>query len=445
MGRRTHAKELAVWINGRRAAEWRIPARGDQELQYSGAWVKAAEGRPLSLSLPFSLDHAPVKGPAVERYFENLLPDSDVIRQRIKARYGTESSSAFDLLVAIGRDCVGAVQLLPPGDEPKNVKSIEAEPLSDVEIEAALQDATASHMLGSRSEDDFRISLAGAQEKTAFLKHRGKWCRPRGATPTTHIFKLPLGIIGGIRADMSASLENEWLCAKILRAYGIPSANCELARFGNQKALVVERFDRREHASGKYWLRLVQEDFCQAHGLPPSMKYEADGGPGILEIANILRRSENRDADLATFLKAQIVFWMLAAGDGHAKNFSLHVLSGGRYRLTPLYDVISYHPIIGNGPHKISRRAVKVAMALRGKSKHYLLKDIQRRHFNRTAAQMGFGSSAEPVIGDILGRSASVIAEVGKALPRGFPSEVADPVLGGLAAASKRLGAMGAA
>ena len=141
--------------------------------------------------------------------------------------------------------------------------------------------------------------------------------------------------------DMRESLENEWLCSRLLAAYGVPVADCEVRQFGSTKALVVERFDRKLHSSGRYWLRLPQEDFCQATGTPSTTKYEADGGPGILEIARILQGSDSRDDDLATLMRAQLLFWMLAAIDGHAKNFSIRILPQNHFRLTPLYDVMS--------------------------------------------------------------------------------------------------------
>jgi len=272
MGRKSHARALSVWVNGRLAGEWRIPARGETEFQYDSTWVTSEEGRPLSLSLPFTRDRGSIKGRPVDCYFDNLLPDADLIRKRVQDRFHTDTRDAFDLLAAIGRDCVGAVQLLPSGEQPKQVHAIDAAPLSEAEVERALIHTVAPASIAAHpGDDDFRISIAGAQEKTAFLHHDGKWCRPLGATPTTHIFKLPLGRVGGMQADMRTSVENEWLCARILRAYGLPVANCEIGRFGSQKVLVVERFDRQLHSSGKYWLRLVQEDFCQATATPSSM------------------------------------------------------------------------------------------------------------------------------------------------------------------------------
>ena len=446
MGRKSRARALSAWVNGKLAGEWRIPARGETEFQYDSTWVDSEEGRPLSLSLPLSLDKGSIKGRPVEYYFDNLLPDSDPIRKRLQDRFHTASGNAFELLAAIGRDCVGAVQLLLPDEQPKDVHTIDAMPLTEAEVERALVETVSPPSFAAHLADDqFRISIAGAQEKTAFLHHDGKWCRPLGATPTTHIFKLPLGLVGGMQADMRTSVENEWLCATILRAYGLPVAHCDIGRFGSQKVLVVERFDRQIHSSGKYWLRLVQEDFCQATATPSSRKYERDGGPGMLEIARILRGSVNRDRDLECLLKAQLLFWMLAATDGHAKNFSIRILSQGRFQLTPLYDVLSIWPIIGNAANKISWHNARLAMSVRGRNKHYLVKDIRRRHFNDLAARCGLGETAEPLIKDILAATPAVIASVQENLPKGFPQRLLDAILKGLSQSARQLEAMPAA
>ena len=443
MGRRTRARSLSVWVNGRLAGEWRIPTRGETTFQYDPAWVESEEGRPLSLALPFSLDRGAIKGRPVECYFDNLLPDGDLIRKRVQHRFHTESRDPFDLLAAIGRDCVGAVQLLPSGEEPKGVFMIDALALSDADVERALiQTVAPTAVVAAPPDDGFRISIAGAQEKTAFLRHEGRWCRPLGATPTTHIFKLPLGLVGGMQADMRTSVENEWLCARILRAYGLPVAHCEIGQFGSQKVLIVERFDRQLHSSGKYWLRLVQEDFCQATATPSAMKYESDRGPGLLDIARILRGSVNRDTDLACLLKAQLLFWMLAATDGHAKNFSIRILSQGRFQLTPLYAVLSLWPVVGDGPNRISWHDARLAMAVRGKNKHYLLKDIQRRHFNSMVALCGVGETAEPLIKEVLAATPAVITSVQNDLPPGFPKHVLDAILQGLMESAQQLALM---
>jgi serine/threonine-protein kinase HipA len=429
---------LAAWVNGMRVGEWRVPARGSMEFQYDRDWVTSAEARPLSLSLPLTLDSAPIKGKAVENYFENLLPDSDAIRKRLQARFKTDSVQAFDLLAAIGRDCVGAVQLLTPDELPTKVRSIVAEPLTNAEVAGELRRVlfpTPANM----GDDEFRISIAGTQEKSAFFRHDGKWCRPLGATPTTHIFKLPLGLVGNMRADMSSSVENEWLCSRILAAYGVPVASCTMGKFGEYKVLIVERFDRLLHSSGKYWLRLVQEDMCQATATPSYRKYEADGGPGNLDIARILQASTQREQDLMTLFKAQLLFWMLAATDGHAKNFSIRMLPGGRYQLTPLYDVLSAWPVIGGKANQIPLQKARLAMAIHSKSAHYRIKDIHRRHFDHLAKQFGIGEHATSVIDEVVEATARVIRAVTDELPRSFPEVVSNAVFKGLAKAAKQL------
>lgn len=441
MGRRSHLRALDVWMNGLLVGQWRLPAHGPMEFAYDTAWLAAPESRPLSLSLPMNFDGVPLRGERVGNFFDNLLPDSEPIRRRLQSRFKTQSRNAFDLLAAIGRDCVGAVQLLPSSATPGDVFLTQVEPLDDSEIEHWLQRAASGNNTVPLHEDeeDFRISIAGAQEKTAFTWHDGRWCRPLGSTPTTHIFKLPLGLVGARQADMHTSLENEWLCAALLRAYGLPTANCTIAQFGAQKTLIVERFDRRKAVGGTYWLRLPQEDFCQALGVPASAKYEADGGPGLREMAAILRASETPEADVATLLRAQLLFWLLAATDGHAKNFSLHLLAGGRYRLAPLYDVLSAWPVVGAGPNQLDYNKLRLAMAVRSRNAHYRLRDICPRHFLATARQCGFGDGMESIMEDVAQRTPTVIEQVSSMLPKGFPIHVFETITHGLEKSAARL------
>ena len=441
MARRSKSQALSIWSNGERVGTWRLPASGPMELRYDAAWMASPQGRPLSLSLPFRADDAPHAGEQVGHYFENLLPDSDEIRKRLASKFRTASIGAFDLLQAIGRDCVGAVQLLPEDDIPTGFDRIEGSVLDDEAVEQYLSRAVAPAALGMQDadEDDFRLSLAGAQEKTALLRHKGQWLRPHGATPTTHILKLPLGLVGNGRVDLSSSVENEWLCLNLLREYGLAVPACEILTFGARQVLSVERFDRRLHSSGRWWLRLPQEDFCQALGLPPHLKYESDGGPGVRDLAQILRQSDEAARDIETLLLAQILFWLLAAPDGHAKNFSLHLLPGGRYRLAPLYDVMSIWPVVGSGPSQWSWHKARLAMAVVGKHRHYHFKDVQRRHFNAMAPHCGHGPDAEALIERVLAATGRVVDEVGARLPAGFSARVFETVTQGLRRSAERL------
>ena len=141
MPRRAQSRELGVWANGVRVGTWRLPGRGATEFVYDSTWLVAPEARPLSLSLPLTLDRVPHRGEAVAAYFDNLLPDSEPIRRRLQQRFHTASPDAFDLLTAIGRDCVGAVQLLPADDQPSDVRSIA--------MQVAAMEPTNGHGLGS--------------------------------------------------------------------------------------------------------------------------------------------------------------------------------------------------------------------------------------------------------------------------------------------------------
>ncbi len=433
MGRRSQTRVLKAWMNGILVGTWTVGVAN--EFVYDESWLQSSQARPLSLSLP--LRSEPYKDERVRAYFDNLLPDSNSIRQRLQKKFGTTSLSPFDLLSEIGRDCVGAVQLLGEGHSPSNVHRIIGAPVNEAEIEQLLGDYS-SFGRQDQDDEDFRISIAGAQEKTALLHYQGQWHKPRDATPTTHIFKLPIGQLGQSEIDLSASVENEWLCEKILCGYGIPASSSEIMQFGRKKVLVVERFDRRFSDDGTWIIRRPQEDFCQATATPSGKKYENDGGPGINSIMNILLGSKNADEDRLSFFKTQIVFWMLCAIDGHAKNFSLFIESGGSYRLTPRYDVLSAYPMLGHGANQLSPHRVKMAMAITGKNRHYRWSEILPRHFIEMAAHCGLREDGASIIKQMMEATPDVIRNIENILPAKFPESVAGPILNGLAEAAKR-------
>ena len=447
MGRHSHKRTLGLWMNGAFVGTWSLAPNAPYTLQYDLAWTQSEQGRALSLSLPFTPGNSPHRGDKVRAYFENLLPDSKDIRDRLARRFNTGSTSAFELLAEIGRDCVGALEILPDGATSAGTSPLQSEPLSDAQVAQVLRGTTTMDAMGwGVDDDDFRISIAGAQEKTALLLRDGQWALPRGNTPTTHIFKLPLGLIGGMKLDMRDSVENEWLCSLILQAFGISVADCRPMQFEDVKVLVVRRFDRAwwTHPSGDSRLiRLPQEDMCQATGVPPEAKYEADGGPGMDRILDVLDGSMTRELDRRDFFKSQLLFWMLCATDGHAKNFSLFLRPGGRYQLAPLYDVLSAYPVLGEGPGKMSLFKAKMAMAVRSKNAHWKMRDILRRHWVALGARHGVldegGRGVEHLIDDIAARTPEVIANVRSQLPKGFPAPLAGAVFDGMQAAAKRL------
>ena len=429
---------LNIWMNGELVGAW-SPRRGSAtEFQYAKSWIDSPRSRALSLSLPILPNNAAHRGHHVDAWFDNLLPDSRQIRERIRTRFKTQTLGAFDLLAAIGRDCVGAVQVLKQDAEEADVRRISSHELSAADVAKQLRAATSTRTLGNDDDQEFRISIAGAQEKTALLRLDGKWHVPNAATPTTHILKLPLGRTGNLQANMQDSVENEWLCMQFLGELGFEVAATEIARFqddaGEVKALVVKRFDR-EHVVGSAehpaWIvRLPQEDMCQATGTPPENKYEADGGPGIPQILNLLQAGLEPTRDTVTFAKTQLAFWLLAAPDGHAKNFSIFLKRDG-YSMTPLYDVLSAWPIIGKGHDEWAYQDAKLAMAIRGSKPYRVLGRIALRHWEKLARETSVPHAFEEMV-QLVESSDSALSRLEPRLPADFPGYVWERVASGV-------------
>ncbi len=426
---------LNVLMNGILIGKLEKTESGGLSFSYDQQWRSTPEARPISLSLP--LVDKLFEGDVVYNFFDNLLPDNPQIRSRIQAKFRASTSHPFDLLATIGKDCVGAIQLIE--GEPSQFKhEIKSEPVSDGEIASILKNYQ-DYPLGMKDNTaEFRISIAGAQEKSAFLYHNKKWHRPLGETPTTHIFKLPIGFIQHQQLDLSDSCENEWLCLQIATAFDLPTAKSEILHFDKVKVLVVERFDRKLSHDKSWIMRLPQEDMCQALNISPDLKYQADGGPGIADIMELLLNSSLSEQDRENFYRSQVLFWLLAAIDGHAKNFSLFIEPDAQYRLTPLYDIISAFPLIAK--KSLQKQKIKMAMALRGENNHYHWYSAHRRHFISTAKAARFSTEkAETILDEMLGKVDSVIKYVSDQLPSHFPKHISQPIFDGMLEMKRRL------
>ena len=394
--------------------------------RYASSWLDSETAVPLSLSLPLREDA--YRGEAVTSVFENLLPDSDQLKRRIAEKVGAQGIDAYSLLSQIGRDCVGALQFVP-STETANAPSagIQGEVVGADAIAHLLQNL-AKAPLGLESDQDFRMSVAGAQEKTALLYHQRKWWKPFGTTPTTHILKPQIGTLpNGL--DLSHSVENEFYCLKLLAAFGLPVAHAEVQTFGKVKVLVVERFDRAWDRKN-HLLRLPVEDLCQALGCPPSRKYQSEGGPGIVEILDFLKGADSPAADQKTFLQAQIVFWLIGATDGHAKNFSVFLGPGGTFRMAPLYDVLTAQP--SAAARQIERKQMKLAVSV-GHSRHYRLDEIHGRHFVQSAEHAGLPRAlAQSALTEVADTAAKALDQVEEELSAGFPRKIHAVVRAGI-------------
>ncbi|HYQ72667.1 MAG TPA: type II toxin-antitoxin system HipA family toxin [Gammaproteobacteria bacterium] len=422
MGRKRQGRVLDVYVGSSKVGRYARAPDGATSFRYDPEWLSSYRSFPISLSMPLS-DRI-WSGEAATSYFDGLLPDDRTVREKIAAREHAESAGIFDLLAVIGRDCVGALRFVQEGADPGDPAQMQYRPVSDDEIAARLA-ALGTNPLGLYArEDDFRISIAGVQEKTAFLWIDDQWRLPLGPTPTSHIFK-PAMREGPNGADFSDTPWNEWLCLALCRALGLETASTEVRMFDGKPVIVVERFDRIWQEGVLY--RLPQEDLCQALGVPPMRKYQSDGGPGIVDVMSFLNGAIAPYEDRLTFMKAQIVFWLLAAIDGHAKNFSIFLTPGG-YRLTPLYDVMSATPY-----PEFPVQKVKLAMAI-GDKGYYRLSQIQLRHFYQTGKKAGLSAQdMDNLFSDLNTRMEGAISEAATlAAESGMPASTTYPILEGV-------------
>ncbi len=427
MGRKRQGRVLDVYVGSSKVGQYVRAPSGATSFRYDPDWLSSDRAFPISLSMPLS-DRI-WSGEAAASYFDGLLPDDRTVREKIAAHEQAASAGIFDLLAVIGRDCVGALRFVPEGLDPGDPTSMEYRPATNNEIAARLASLAINPLGIHTDEDDFRISIAGVQEKTAFLRVDEQWQLPLGPTPTSHIFK-PAMKEGPDGADFSDTPWNEWLCLLLCRTLGLETVNAEVLLFDGKPVIVVERFDRTWQESVLY--RLPQEDLCQALGVPPLRKYQSDGGPGITDVLALLDGAIAPYEDRPAFMKAQIVFWLLAAIDGHAKNFSIFLSPGG-YRLTPLYDVMSAAPY-----PEFPDQKIKLAMALGNKS-HYRLNQIQLRHFYQTGQKAGLREQdMDSIFADLATGIEEAIAEAAAlATDAGMPESTSGPILAGV---SKRAG-----
>jgi serine/threonine-protein kinase HipA len=422
MARKRHA--LAAWMNNRRVGRLSRETNGAIDFQYDVTWLEWQNTMPVSLSMPLREER--YTGELVITVFDNLLPDNIDIRRHVAERMGAGGTDAFNLLAAIGRDCVGALQFVPEDAEPGDATAVDGYPISNQDIETMVRNLGRAP-LGTGAKTDFRVSIAGAQEKTALLRRDGRWQTPHGATPTTHILKPAIGLLPN-GMDLRESVENEHFCLTLLAQLGLPTARSEIEIFGTTHVLVVERFDRIW--SKERLIRRPQEDMCQALGVPWTRKYENEGGPGIHPILTLMNASNTPDIDRKRFLTAQILFWLLGATDGHAKNFSIQLAVGGAFALAPFYDILSTQPNVDR--KQIRLNGFKLAMAP-GDGRHYAVNSIAPRHYYQTADKAGLAKDdVDEIFASLSSGIPSALERTIAAMPKGFPSRLAESIAGGV-------------
>ncbi len=369
---------LAVLIGDDVAGEIRKLRDGRMQFTYFADYASGENATPLSLSMPVAV--ATHTHRVVESWVRNLLPDNEATLQQWGRRFAVPWSSPYALLgTPVGEDCPGAVRFVPPGRVDAVLQRRgRVEWLTEHEVETRLEalERDPTDWFGDLTRGQF--SLAGAQAKTALHRRDGRWGVPVGPVPTTHIVKP--SIPGLPHHDL-----NEHLCLRAAANLGIASAETTLERFGDRRALIVTRFDRRE--TGRRFTRVHSEDLAQALARPPDQKYEADGGPNAHDIATLYRRvlprREANDA-IARFADALGWNWIIAGTDAHAKNYSV-ILAGDNITLAPMYDVASALP------YAVPAQKLRLAMSLGGE---YRLRVHAARHWHRAAKELGLSADA---------------------------------------------------
>lgn len=343
--------------------------QGKLSFRYFDAYLRSADAIPLSLSMPL-LDRD-YGHDTLHTWLWGLLPDNDIVISRWARRFGVSASNVFSLLEHIGQDCAGAVRFIAP-DAPDNPSLGGKKLLSLRDMERRLADLGGDPSLVRSADDLGQFSLGGAQSKIALQFSQGKWYVPWGREPTTHILK-------SARLDIAGHIENEHFCLTLAAKLGMLVAKSQVCRFGQESAIVIERYDRVP--LGQSFLRVHQEDLCQALGVHPIQKYQSEGGPDILSIMALLNRSSQPVEDRRRFIEAIIFNYLILGTDAHAKNFSLLLGRNQQVRLARFYDIASFLP------YAKRRNDARFAMKIGG---HYLDGEITMRHFEKMAHSSEF-------------------------------------------------------
>lgn len=374
-------KELCVLIDGVEIGSVIQDVRGKFHFAYDREYRTKPTAIPLSISMPLSLAEHGDK--AIKPFLWGLLPDNDDTLNNWGRRFGVNPRNPFALLGEIGEDLQGAIQMVPR-DKIGDLKKREGATLLSREVLATsfaelVRDPGAVQFAPGGGQ----FSLAGAQRKKALYLVNGKWYEPRGRTPSTHILKPP--IVG-----LAGQVENEMFCVRLAPRLGMPAPKCWTERFGDIPVVIIERYDRRRikaraalpiDSAGGEVHRVHQEDCCQALMVDPRNKYQRDGGPGIKAIMELLSGSGKPSEDRDRFMRACAFNFVIGGTDAHAKNYGLLLSAGGRYRLTPLYDIASWLPYSKN------RRDDRMAMSVES---YYHFDRVLPRHWEEQARKVGY-------------------------------------------------------
>lgn len=367
------AHELEVWLFADRVGTLAL-VEGRLSFWYAPNWLSQPSAVALSVSLPLQAE--PFDERTTRPFFAGLLPEGQ-IRRLIAQQFQVSGQNDFALLDHIGGECAGAVTFLEPGQVlPVPAHGDDVQWLSDEEVVAILEELPRRPMLAGK--DGLRLSLAGAQDKLPVVFDGARIGLPLNGTPSSHILKPAIHTV-------EDSVINEGFCMALAEAMQLKPARSHVHAVLNRPFLLVERYDRVVDDQGQRQ-RLHQEDFCQALGIVPEMKYQNEGGPGLAQCFELVRRATRPSAPQVLRLFDYVIFNALIGNhDAHAKNFSLLNLGGKSGKppvLAPLYDTLStaVYPTL----------TPKMAMKIGSK---YKFSEVEKRHWDQLAEGAGLGKA----------------------------------------------------
>jgi serine/threonine-protein kinase HipA len=360
--------ELVVWLYDQPIGTLSV-TNGRLGFQYRQEWLAAPNAVALSQSLP--LRSEPFLDDSCRAFFSGLLPEGN-LRRLIAQQYQVSNQNDFALLNAIGGECAGAITFIPSSQSIANQIKPDVDWLNEKELIAMLDELPRRPMMAGH--DGIRLSLAGAQDKLPVVFEGQRIGLPKGDQPSTHILKPAI-------ANIEQSVINEAFCLALAQAADLPSAQAQIYMVRDRSILLVSRYDRRMGKEGRPE-RLHQEDFCQALGVAPEMKYQNEGGPDFKACFQLLRNATRPSAiQVLRLLDAAVFNALIGNHDAHAKNFSL-LYSGSAPSLAPLYDLLSTAVYEHLNP--------KMAMKLGGK---YLFNDVFPKHWDQFALDAGLSKA----------------------------------------------------
>jgi len=364
------AHELEVWLFADSVGTLAL-VDGRLSFCYASGWLAQSDAVALSASLP--LQAAPFDDRNTRPFFAGLLPEGQM-RRLIAQQFQVSGQNDFALLEHIGGECAGAVTFLEPGQAlPVPTRSDDVQWLSDEEVVAILEELPRRPMLAGK--DGLRLSLAGAQDKLPVAFDGARIGLPRAGTPSSHILKPAIHAVPD-------SVINEGFCMALAETMQLKPAKSKVHVVLDRSFLLVERYDRLIDAQG-HRQRLHQEDFCQALGVVPEMKYQNEGGPDLAQCFDLVRSATRPSAPQVLRLLDYVIFNALIGNhDAHAKNFALLYVGGKSGKtpvLAPFYDTLStaVYPTL----------AQKMAMKIGSK---YKFSEVQARHWEQFAEGVGF-------------------------------------------------------